>query len=589
MSQRNARAIQDIKSRISLVDIARRYMELQRNGHRFVAPCPFHQESKPSFSINEEEGFFYCFGCQAAGDLFDFYGRINGLDFRETLEQLAEEAGVALEKGSFGQQQEKNTVSERKQLLRLHELAAAHFTSSLATNQGKACREYMKERGISPEVAQAFGLGYAPSDWQSLAQVFRRAGFSDELGIKAALLGKSTKNQDGHAYDRFRGRLMFPIKALSGGVVAFGGRIIGQEDEAKYINSSDSPLYKKGEHLYGLQLARRAISTGQPALLTEGYMDVVTLHQFGYTNAVGVLGTALTPEQAKRVGSFTSRLELLFDGDRAGRAAALKACRLFLTKGLSCRVLLFPEGEDIDSFLRTQGTERFEKLRAEAPEGLQFCIQTLRQMAPREAIEFSRAFIKDVELLELAGRYATTLAGGLGISEQELRDFAMTQRQDVVLTNAGHPHKTAVPPRNDHALDKEIMTFAVRYPTSLTKLQEYGAKRCLISDWAKALWAKIEESLPTDVFHTLSDKEKHFWIQCRADNAAPRDNEDGELHAICQRIEREHAKTYKASVTAALQESSSKDDFASELEYLGALQDSLGALQETLEKTNGKH
>ena len=276
---RNARAIQEIKARLNLVDIARRYVDLKRNGPRWVAPCPFHQETKPSFSINEEEGFFYCFGCQASGDLFDFYGQINGLDFKETLEQLAEEAGVTLERGpqKHDGQPAGQTMSKRRQLLKIHEIAAAHFTENLSGRDGAECRDYMARRGISEEVAKLFGLGWSRRDWQSLAEVLRRAGFSESMGVEAALLGKSER---GRAYDRFRGRLMFPIRSLSGNVIAFGGRIIANEDEAKYINSSDSQLYKKGEHLYGLQQARRAIATGKPAMLTEGYMDVVTLHQF---------------------------------------------------------------------------------------------------------------------------------------------------------------------------------------------------------------------------------------------------------------------------------------------------------------------
>ncbi|MEG2004482.1 MAG: CHC2 zinc finger domain-containing protein, partial [Bilophila sp.] len=182
MSQRNSRAIQEIKARLNLADIARRYVELRRNGARWVAPCPFHQETKPSFSINEEEGFFYCFGCQASGDLFDFYGKINGLDFRETLEQLAEEAGVPLERMERGGQGEKasgqgeQTVSKRRQLLKIHEIAAAHFTGNLAGATGKECREYMARRGISEEVAAKFGLGWSQREWQALADALRRAG-----------------------------------------------------------------------------------------------------------------------------------------------------------------------------------------------------------------------------------------------------------------------------------------------------------------------------------------------------------------------------------------------------------------------------
>ena len=232
---RNARAIQEIKARLNLVDIARRYVDLKRNWPRWVAPCPFHQETKPSFSINEEEGFFYCFGCQASGDLFDFYGQINGLDFKETLEQLAEEAGVTLERGpqKHDGQPAGQTMSKRRQLLKIHEIAAAHFTENLSGRDGAECRDYMARRGISEDVAKLFGLGWSRRDWQSLAEVLRRAGFSESMGVEAALLGKSER---GRAYDRFRGRLMFPIRSLSGNVIAFGGRIIANEDEAKYTH-----------------------------------------------------------------------------------------------------------------------------------------------------------------------------------------------------------------------------------------------------------------------------------------------------------------------------------------------------------------
>ena len=461
---RNASAIQEIKARLNLVDIARRYVDLKRNGPRWVAPCPFHQETKPSFSINEEEGFFYCFGCQASGDLFDFYGQINGLDFRETLEQLAEEAGVTLDRGPQRQDGRPagQTMSKRRQLLKIHELAAAHFVDNLSGEAGRECRDYMARRGLSDEVARAFGLGWSRRDWQALTEVLRRAGFSEAAGVEAALLGKSER---GRAYDRFRGRLMFPIRSLTGNVIAFGGRIIGDEDEAKYINSSDSILYKKGEHLYGLQQARRAIATGKPAMLTEGYMDVVTLHQFGYTSAVGVLGTAFTPEQVKRISGFTSHVELLFDGDGPGRKAALRACEMLLTRGLSCKVILFPEGEDIDSLLRTQGTEIFENLRRDAPEGMAFCVQALRDMAPREAVDWAREFLRQVEMPELVSRFASALSTGLGLSEGELRErLAESRNARNLPRTAGAPE--SAPPVRTNPRDREIMTFAVRYPPS---------------------------------------------------------------------------------------------------------------------------
>ncbi len=386
-------AIRAIKERLNIVDLVRRYVELKRNGPRWVAPCPFHQETKPSFSVSEEQGMFYCFGCHASGDIFDFHSRINGLEFKESLEQLTAEADVAIERERLGgvaqlagvsdvgidrgrgkagnQGAERERRSSRQQMLRMYELAAGHFSAALQSPEAAQCREYIERRGLSEDIVQRFGLGWARREWQSLADALRRAGFDARLAVEAGLLGQSG---NGRAYDRFRGRLIFPIKNLSNQIIAFGGRIIAEEDEAKYINSSDTPLYKKGEHLYGLAQARRGITTKGRALLTEGYMDVLTLHQFGYDNAVGVLGTALTPEQIKRLSGFASQMVLLFDGDRAGRKAALRSCEMLLTRGLACNVVLMPEGEDIDSLLRGAGPEVFEDLQVRAPDGLRFCV-----------------------------------------------------------------------------------------------------------------------------------------------------------------------------------------------------------------------
>ncbi len=574
MGQGNAQVIREIKARLNLADIVRRYVELRRNGTRWVAPCPFHQETKPSFSVNEEEGFFYCFGCQASGDIFDFYARINGLEFREALEQLAEEAGVPLE-AVPARGVEAAPVSERRRLLRLHELAAARFAANLQGPAGSGCREYLERRGITPQTAERFGLGWSLPEWRDLAETFRRAGFDPELGVRAALLGKSGT---GRVYDRFRGRLMFPIRSLSGSVVAFGGRIIGGEDEAKYINSSDSPLYKKGEHLYGLQQARRDIAAGAAAMLTEGYMDVIALHQFGYTNAVGVLGTALTPEQIKRLAGFTSRVELLFDGDGAGRKAALRACRMFLARGLSCRVVLFPEGEDIDSLLRNRGTETFEALRASAPEGIDFCIDVLRDMAPRDAVDWARDFLRQVELPELGSRFASALAGGVGFSEAELRRRVGEQHRDP---GATVPAPAPVPPAERHVHDREILTFAVRYPHALGRLRDQGAHLALVAPRARELWRKLEAYEPEDIFQNLDPREKTFWIRCRTGDVPPLVNEEREFEAVRAMLHTLRMNAQSASVSAALRQGRG-GDFESDLEFLRAL-------QETLEMTHGEH
>lgn len=571
MVQRSSDAIQAIKNRISIADLVRRYVEVRPMGSRLVAPCPFHQETKPSFSINEEQGTFYCFGCQASGDIFDFYGRINGLDFRESLEQLAEEAGVQLDRFKPDPGASK-ARSHKRDMLTIHKLAAAHFVGNLPSPQARLCREYIRERGLSDEIVEKFQLGWSLDEWQALCDTLHRGGFRDDIAVECGLLSRSS---GGRVYDRFRNRLMFPISGLSGQVIAFGGRVLpalAKEDDAKYINSSDSPIYKKGEHLYGLFQARRAIDVAKSAMLTEGYMDVLTLHQFGYANAVAGLGTALTPEQVKRLSGFCSTIELLYDGDGAGRKAAFKACKMLLVRGLACKVVLFPEGDDIDSLLRTQGVKIFEDLRSQAPEGLDFCISMLRSGSPRESVEWARAFLSEVEIPELFHRFASELASGLGLTESELRGAVLGRKQN---NGQALPRRTAEQPRKV-SRDREIMTFAVRYPHRLGDLRIYGADLALNAQWAYHLWDKLEKFSADEIFSALNEQEKKFWVRCRSAEAPPinKKNEESELYAIQRMLNVLQTSSHTDSVAAALRQGPADPD--TQREYLRALMEARG-------------
>ncbi len=580
--QRN-NAIQLIKQRTNIVAIVNRYVELKRNGLRWSAPCPFHQETKPSFHVDEEKGLFYCFGCQASGDLFDFYGRINGLDFKETLEQLALECDVELgswqgQKGK-GAKDPKNGKSLRQNTLRMYELAEEHFKSNLQLNEGATCRAYMQDRQISQEIIKQFGLGYAKNDWNALANFLQRAGFSEKDCIASGLLAKSDKS--GRAYDRFRDRLIFPIYSLAQKVIAFGGRIIENKDEAKYINSSDSPIYKKGEHIYGLAQARRSITIKNNALLTEGYMDVLTLHQFGYTHAVGVLGTALTPEQVKRLSGFTKNIILLFDGDKPGRKAAMRACEMFLTRGLACKVVLLPEGEDIDSLLHSQGTQAFEELLSQAPDGLTFCIDILRKQSPSEQVDWARNFLQQIEIAEIKSPFASKLAMGLQLTEHSLREsVATTPRRQTQHNAQNHTGIHGKPLSPLGMRDKQIMMFAVRYPHRLKDVQNLGGEMALHSEVSRTLWNKIEEFGPENVFYELNEREKYFWISCRTGDAPPMDEGDKELKSLAEALENFAENTQKSSISAALRENARTGDFSADLEYLKVLQESLGRKHE---------
>lgn len=555
-------AIRAIKERLSLADVARRYLELRPNGTRLIAPCPFHQETKPSFYISDDRGTFYCFGCQASGDLIEFYSRINGLDFRETVRQLAEEAGISIEESHEGGRQPAR--SNKQAILDMHNAAADHFAGNLASSAGEECRAYIEKRGVAPEIVERFGLGWASRDWHSLEYFLARLGFDSELACEAGLLARSAK---GNPYDRFRGRLIFPIRNLSNQVIAFGGRIIGEEDEAKYINSPDTPIYGKKEQLYGLPQARRAISAKGYALVTEGYVDVLSLHQFGYANSVGVLGTALTEEQIRRLSGFTSQVGLLFDGDPPGRKAALRAAGLFLSRGMGCTVIIQPEGEDIDSLLRKAGPEVFEKLRTNAPDGLSFCIGYLEELAPREAIEWARQFLASVQVPELTSRYASRIAGRLGISESALRENLREKQSG--------PQKTTCRSQSRDLCghDTQILMLAVRYPEQLEELRQLGADLALASPRAQEFWSLIEQYGPNEACYHLDEEQKRFWNSQRGPEAAPRDSFAREFECLKESLDRFYARSQATSLRVAFAASSGGSD--NDLEFLQAIRDTM--------------
>lgn len=582
-------AVKEIKARLNIADVARRYMELRHAGGRWMGLCPFHQEKTPSFSINEDEGFYYCFGCQAAGDVIDFFCKVNGLEFREGLQQLAEETGVQLTEYK-ADPRAKEERDFKKQCYTMYDIAKNHFRQNLSKHDARECRDYIKGRKLTPEIVERFELGWAPDAWQSLSDALVAKGVTQKQAAEAGLL---SRNDRGRMYDRFRGRFIFPIKNLSGQVIAFGGRIIGKSDQAKYINSSDSVIYKKGEHLYGLFQARRAISATKSAFLTEGYMDVLTLHQFGFENACGVLGTALTPDQVKRLGGFCSSVDLIFDGDEAGRKAALKSCEMILTKGMKCRVVLLPDGEDIDSFLHERGVEAFEKLLAQSPDGLSYCTATVSMYAPRDVMDWTTRFLSSMEQPELCSFYVSRIASGLGLDEAELRQIVAPKKatqarprssfqqrgkreksggwkkkQDVSQVSAPRPVLAA-------SLEERVLQFVVRYPHHVSTLEQYGGIELLQSSWAESLWNKIS-AYGNDAAEYLEGKEKVFWIKHRIVDTAAMQKEQEELNDVCMFLERTRRQQQGQSLVAAMRHITEGGEQDAEMDFLLALKESLG-------------
>jgi DNA primase len=416
--------IDAVRDAADIVQVISDYVPLKRAGARLKGLCPFHQEKTPSFSVDPNAQLFYCFGCQTGGDTFKFIRLYEKAEFGEAVKILAQRFGVPIP----AERERQRGPEER--LLRMMKEADEFYRSRLRDDSvGRRCRGYLEKRGISQETTDKLGLGYAPDSWDALRGHLLSKRFRPEEMQKGGLV-LLRKSGQGH-YDRFRDRLIFPIRNLSGRTVAFGGRALG-DAEPKYINSPETPIYVKGNLLYGLDLARKAIRREERAVVVEGYLDLAAVLQAGYENVVASLGTAFTQAQTRLLGRYAGRVAVSYDGDTAGAAATVRSLDLLLEKGLEVRVVELPAGSDPDDFIKEKGAEAYGKLLKEAPEYLQFLVR--RELRTRdidrvdEKIAAANAVLPHVAKLGNAierASWAGRLADALHIEDdvviQELR------------------------------------------------------------------------------------------------------------------------------------------------------------------------
>ncbi len=352
--------LEEVKRRTSAVTLISRFVQLHRAGSNWVAKCPFHSENTPSFTVFPATNSYYCFGCGAGGDVITFLMQAEGLDYREAVEQLASEAGVPVEE--TGERQSAGPTIRKSRLLEINKQAARFFYSCLQSPQGAEARAYLLEkRRFTGQTVRRFGIGYAPDSWDGLSRHLVSQGVTAEE-LTLANLGRIGRN--GSPYDVFRNRVMFPVFDLTGEVVAFSGRRLNEQDEKKYVNTSDTPAFKKSRILFGMQIAKNRAEEG--LILCEGAPDCIALQQAGFENAVATLGTSITGEHARLVARFTKRVFLAYDVDKAGRAATLRGINLLEQVGVSARVISLGDGDskDPDEFIKNHGAEAFrEKLR----------------------------------------------------------------------------------------------------------------------------------------------------------------------------------------------------------------------------------
>lgn len=363
---------QELLNKTDIVDIISNYVDLKKKGSKYWGCCPFHSEKTASFNVDINKQFFYCFGCSKGGDAITFIKEIEHLGYVESVEYLADKAGLTVPRMADSKEQEEMD-RRKKRHYEISRAAAAYFFGAL-TKPGNRAMEYCIGRKISPSIIKRFGIGYSPPDRDGLYKHLIVNGFTKEEAIASGLVKES---QSGATYDFFSDRLMFPIMDVYGNVIAFGGRILN-EGQPKYLNSFDSPLYNKKRHLYGLSIAKKNKQTDK-LILVEGYMDVVALSSFGVAGAVASLGTSLTKEQCMLIKRFTKDVIIAYDGDAAGKKAAVRAGKLLLVEGIVPRILVISGGKDPDEFLKKFGVEKFEELMEKAVLPYRFEIDLLSE------------------------------------------------------------------------------------------------------------------------------------------------------------------------------------------------------------------
>ena len=464
--------IDEILSRSDIVEIVGAYVNLRKRGRNWFGLCPFHQEDTASFSVNEEKQIYKCFGCGKGGNVISFLMEIEHLTFGEAARKLAERCGVTIPETELSAPEQARR-QQRSALLAIHEQAAAFYRQQLTTHA--AAQAYLKKRGVSEEIAARFGLGAAPeADWQALYDHLHRAGFSDALLLESGLVSRSAKN--GRFFDKFHGRLIFPIRDARGSVVAFGGRVLG-EGEPKYLNSQTTPIYNKSQLLYALDVAGDAIRRAKSAVVMEGYMDVLTAHQFGVENAVASLGTAFTDNQARLLNRYAPpapeqlQVILAFDGDGAGVKAALQSLdKLCGYDFVELRALTFPEQLDPDDFFRRYGERGWRRLldRYLLPR-LDYLLQRAerRHDAATAAgkgeivAELLPALLKTPNVTERDG-FIRNLAARLNVSPDAIRaDLARGGREAAATRQSAQRLTRPVRPAQEDPLHEDLLALAI--------------------------------------------------------------------------------------------------------------------------------
>ena len=504
--------VEQVRSGNNIVDVIGSYVRLQKKGSSYFGLCPFHNEKSPSFSVSENKQMFYCFGCGVGGNVFSFLMQYENLSFQEAIRQLADRAGITLPEIELSQEQ-KAQISKRQGLLQVNKDAAAFYYHLLRTEEGSAARQYLDRRALSEDIRKKFGLGYSGKYSNALYLYLKKKGYNDELLTESGLILYREKTG---ASDRFWNRVMFPIMDINNKVVAFGGRVMG-DGQPKYLNSPETAVFEKSAHLYGLNYAK---TTRKPYLIIcEGYMDVIAMHQAGFTNAVASLGTAFTARHSVLIKRYTKEVCLAYDSDGAGQKAAMRAIPILENAGINVRIIHMDPYKDPDEFIKNLGSEAFEKRIEEAEPSFMFEISVAEkqfrmsdpagrslflQQAARMMLRFPEEVVRNVYIEAFCSKYGVDQAAfvkmvnRLGASVDPLKLQKDREETD-------EPQRTGPSVKKKvHADDalvsaqKHLMTWIVEVPELMDKLKGLISEE----DFDDPLYRKVYEMLSDEYEQT---------------------------------------------------------------------------------------
>ena len=422
--------IEEVRSRNDIVDVISTYVKLQKKGSSYFGLCPFHNEKSPSFSVSRQKQMYYCFGCGAGGNVFTFLMEYENYTFVEALKYLADRAGVELPEEEYSREA-KERADTRAILMEINKAAAQYYYIQLKSSRGAVGLEYFKKRKLSDETIKAFGLGYSNKYSDDLYRYLKSKGYKDDMIAKAGLISIDEKNG---VYDKFWNRVMFPIMDVNNRVIGFGGRVMG-DAKPKYLNSPETVIFDKSRNLYGLNIART--SRKKYMLVCEGYMDVISMHQAGFNNAVAGCGTALTSEQVRLINRYAKEVILAYDADEAGQKAVHKAMELFKSTDVKIRVPRFTGGKDPDEIIKKLGRDKFKGMLEGASNDTEFSLLEIREKYDLETtqgkIDFVRDALKIIATLQPVEQdlYLTRISSELSIEKSSLK----LQLQSLIKNN----------------------------------------------------------------------------------------------------------------------------------------------------------